>query len=265
MTKPGSPPWLTWRGPSWPDRPCPSQGHPGRELPGSGTKSGRGPPCEGRCLADREPGFRCWPGVRRLELQDCTRSEPNQGRARPMMAGPCAVAGAFKGNGAGFVLRPTGFLDRRRRRACSAGGMINSPRDPAADGTGSCRVWRRTEQAVLKPLSHSRPVASGSMFVPGALTRNHGSESAPCLQRAQTCVCCLQMEGSNPNKESLMCYRGMLCKQPVCDVPCLRRTQTRLRCQIQGLIGSSLPHGPTRQPRMRRLYRGWSGQGPASR
>ena len=157
------------------------------------------------------------------------------------------------------------FLDRRRRRAGSAGGVINSPRDPAADGTGSCRVWRRTEQAVLKPLSHSRPVASGSMFVPGALTRNHGSESAPCLQHAQTCACCLQMEVSNPNKESLMCYRGMLCKQQVCDVPCLRRTQTRLRCQIQGLIGSRLPRGSTRQPRMRRLYRGWSGQGPASR
>ena len=164
---------------------------------------------------------------------------------------------------AGLVARPTGLLDRHRRIAHSAGSVINSPRDPAADGTGSCGVWRRAEQAVPQPPARSWPVSGGSMFVLKAPTRNHGSESAPCLQRVQTCACCLQMKASNPNKGSLMCYRGMTCKQQVGGVPCLRRIQTRLQCQIEGLMGSNPPHGPARKPRMRRLYRGWLGQGPA--
>ena len=259
MTKPGSPLWLTWRGPNWPDRPCPSQGHPGRELPGSGTKSGRGPPREGRCFADREPGFRCWPGARCLELQDRTRSESNQDRARPTIVGNCAVVGGSRTTWPASCR----FPDRHRRIAHSAWSVISLPRDPAADGTGSCGVWRCAEKAVPQPLARSWPVSGGSMFVLNAPTRNHGSESAPCLQRVQTCACCLQMKASNPNKGSLMCYRGMSCKQQVCGVPCLRRTQTRLQCQIEGLMGSNPLHGPARQPRMRRLYRGWSGQDPA--
>ena len=101
-------------------------------------------------------------------------------------------------------------------------GLISLPRDPAADGTGSCGVWGCAEQAVPQPPARS-------MFVLKAPTRNHGADSAPWLQRVQTCACCLQIEASNPNKVLLMCYRGMLCNQQVSGVPCLRRTQPRLR------------------------------------
>ena len=164
------------------------------------------------------PGFWCLPGARRLELQDRTRSEPNQGRARPTMAG--------------HMLRSTGFLDAAGLPIVRGSRSIRqaSPRPTGQGHVG----WRCVEQVVPQPPSRSWPVSRGSKFVLKVLTRNRGSESAPCLQRVQTCDCCLQVEPSNPNKGSLMCCRGMSCKQQVCGVSCLHRTQTRLRCPNPG-------------------------------
>ena len=61
MTKPGSPLWLTWRGPSWPDRQRPFKGHPGRKHPpGLRTEFGYGPPQRGPLSWERSSRCPSW-------------------------------------------------------------------------------------------------------------------------------------------------------------------------------------------------------------